>query len=446
MDVREAIRTQPIRGLQWRAIIICLVLTMIDGFEILVMAFVAPPLAKAWSLSQVQVGYLLSSGVFGMAAGAMLLSPLADRIGRRKHVILCLSFITAGMFLSAFADSVLEMVVYRAGAGLFIGALVATLNITVAEYCSDARRGVMMGVYGIGLPLGAAIGGAISSVLIAQYGWRAPFVFGALIAGVMLVVVIFWLPESISYLVEKRPRGALEAYNRIADKLGYPQAAALPAPMAKGRQQVAWKTIFSGVVGQRTTYLWLAFALLTGAFYFANSWTAKLIADATGDPAMGVRAGVMVPLGGVAGALLFALMSAWARPRLATVAVMFGGAAASWIYASNFQNASLALALAFMVGVFANGGMAAYYAISPGVYPAAVRAAGVGWMIAFGRLVSIATPIMTGYLLAAGWKPAETYKLFAVVLIAAGIACVLLDRTYRGRSENPETPEAPALA
>lgn len=446
MDVREAIRTQPMRRLQVMAVLICLVLCMIDGFEILVMAFVAPHLAKAWQLSPVQVGYLLSSGVFGMAVGAVFLSPLADRIGRRRHVMLCLSFITLGMALSAFATSVTEMVVYRAAAGLFIGALVASLNITVSEYCSDRRRGVVMGVYGIGFPAGAALGGAISTVLIAQYGWQAPFVFGALLSGAMLLVVVRSLPESIEYLVEKRPAGALEQYNKIAEKLGYAGAARLPEPQHRGQAQAAYKTVFGGAMAKRTAFLWAAFALLTSAFYFANTWTAKLLADATGNPALGVQAGVLVPLGGVLGALLFAGLSTLIRPRLATAVILFGGAAAFVWYASSFGNVSLALALALVVGVFANGGLAAFYAISPSVYPAAVRATGVGWMIGFGRCVAILTPIATGYLLAAGWKPTQTYQLFAGVLVLAGIACLLLDRSYRGRSDSADIQPARASA
>ncbi len=441
MDVREAIRTQPMRRLQVMTVLICIVLCMIDGFEILVMAFVAPHLAKAWGLGPVQVGYLLSAGVFGMALGAVFLSPLADRIGRRRHMILCLAFITVGMALSYFATSVAEMVVYRSAAGVFIGGLVASLNITASEYCSDARRGVVMGIYGVGFPLGAALGGAISAYLIASYGWQAPFMFGAVLSGAMLVLVVLALPESIEYLVEKRPSGALEQYNKIAAKLGYAAADRLPPATSTAAQQAPWKVVFSGTLGKRTVFLWAGFALLTSAFYFANTWTAKLIADASGDPALGLRAGVLVPLGGVLGALLFAALSALTRPRLATAIVMFGGAAAFMLYAGNFSNLTLALWLALVVGVFANGGVAAFYAISPSIYPAAVRAAGVGWMLGFGRVASIATPIVTGYLLAGGWKPAQTYQLFAGVLVLAGVAAWLLDRSYRGKSENPETPE-----
>lgn len=441
MDIREAVRTQAMRGPQILVILICILLTMIDGYEIIVMPFVIPHLAKSWSLGPVEVGYLLSASVFGMALGAIVVSPLADRIGRRPHIAVCLAFITLGMALSASAQSLYQLVAFRAFAGLFIGGIVASINVLASEYSSDKRRGTVMGIYGIGFPLGSALAGAVIGPLTLAYDWRAPFVFGALLTLVMLVVVLVTLPESIEYLVEKRPRNALDKYNRIAERLAYPRAAALPAAGVRAEKQVAFKAIFHGVMLGRTLCLWIGYAGLTAAFYFANTWTAKMIADASGDPALGVRTGVLIMIGGVMGALLFATLSLKIRPRLVTVLILIGGAIAFAAYAAEFQHVSTAMVLAVFVGVFANGGIAAFYAISPFVYPTAARGTGVGLMIGFGRAVAIMAPIFTGYMLKAGWTPQIAYQFFGGVLVVAAIATLLLDRTYRNRSEDPDTPE-----
>ena len=76
--------------------------------------------------------------------------------------------------------------------------------------------------------------------------------------------------------------------------------------------------------------------------------------------------------------------------------------------------------------------------------PRSRRPVAVGLMIGFGRTVAIVAPIFTGYLLELGWTPADAYVLFAGALVLAGIATLLLDLTYRGRSEDPETPEVRA--
>lgn len=445
MDVRQAIHTQPMRRLQVLTVTIAIAITMIDGYEILVMAFVAPHLSREWGIGPVEVGYLLSAGIFGMAAGATFLSPMADRFGRRRYILVSLLLIVVGMLLSAAAQNVPQLLAFRAFAGLFLGGIVASVNTLVSEYCSDRRRGTVMGVYGVGFPAGAALGGAITPLLIGLGGWRVPFLFGAALTFLMFGVSLVKLPESIEYLIEKRPRAALEQYNRIGAKLGHPAAEELPAPRSAATARTARQAIFSGIMLRRTVLLWSGFGCLMAAFYFANTWTPKLISDATDDPGLGVTAGVLVTAGGVVGAIVFAALSLVLRPRLSQVILMFGGAAAFFLYANNFTSAGLALFLAVFVGLFANGGVAGFYAISPPIYPAAVRGTAVGFMIGFGRAVAILAPILTGYLLKAGWTPADAYVFFGGGLVVAGVATLLLDLTYRNRSEDPETPEARAV-
>ncbi len=440
MNVREAIQTQPMRPYQLRIVALCILITMIDGYEVLVMAFVAPHLAKAWALSPIEIGYLLSAGIFGMAVGATLFSPLADKLGRRRHIIICLALITLGMALSAIAQNVLQLVAFRAFAGVFIGAIISSMNIIVSEYSSNKRRGTVMGVYGIGLNAGVALGGALTTTLIASFSWRAPFVFGALITASMMVLAIFALPESIEYLIEKRPKKALEKYNAIAEKLGYPLASILPAAQEPSEMHSARKALFSGVMLPRTVSLWLAYACVIAAFYFANTWTAKLISDASGNVSLGAKTGVLIAVGGILGALVFAALSLRLRPRVVTIGMLICGAVVFVLYANNYQSTSIALALAVCVGMVANGGVAAFYAISPFVFPTTARGAGVGLMIGIGRGVAIVAPILTGYLLKAGWTPQGMYELFAGFFVVASIAILVLDRTYRGHSENPDAP------
>jgi len=439
-DIRQAILARPMRWFQIRVIIICVILAMIDGYEILVMAFVAPHLAKVWSLQPVQIGYLLSAGIFGMALGATFISPLADRWGRRRHILICLALITVGMALSAAAQNVEQLVCLRAFAGLFIGAIMSSLNIIVSEYSSERRRGTAMGLYGIGLPAGVALGGAVTAVLIAAFGWRSPFLFSALVTGLTLLAVAFAVPESIEFLVEKRPAGALGQYNRIARKLGYPESAALPAAQVSRTTGKVWTALFGGAMLRRSVLLWLGYACMSAAFYFANTWTAKMIADVSGDPSLGGKTAILIAVGGVIGALLFAALSTVMRPRLATALIMFAGAVAYVLYANYFHTLSLALSLAVLVGICANGGMAAFYAISPSVYPAAARGTGVGLMIGFGRGVAILAPIFTGYLLKAGATPQFAYQLFGGVLLCSGILTLLLDRTYARDAEGLLAP------
>src|SRR4249920_3584 len=102
MELREAIRQNKMTGFQWNVVVICILLTVIDGYEILVVAFTLPAITKEWGLS---IGLAVSIGTLGMGVGAAVLSPLADRLGRRRHIITSLVFIVGGMILSGLAPN-----------------------------------------------------------------------------------------------------------------------------------------------------------------------------------------------------------------------------------------------------------------------------------------------------------------------------------------------------
>ena len=83
MNVLEQVKNSPMSRAQVRAVALCLVINLIDGFDLLVTSFVGPTITREWSLSSSKVGVLLSAGLAGMAIGGLFLAPLADRVGRR---------------------------------------------------------------------------------------------------------------------------------------------------------------------------------------------------------------------------------------------------------------------------------------------------------------------------------------------------------------------------
>jgi len=188
MDLRDAIRKNPMTRFQWVVVAICILLTMIDGYEILITSYTLPALTEHWGLEQGQQGLVASFGTLGMGVGAVFLSPIADRVGRRRHILGSLVLIIVGMVLSGLAPTFGTFLAFRFFGGLFLGAIVPSVSVLVAEYSNQRRRGTVMGVYGIGLPLGAAIGGFLSVQLIDSFTWRGPFFFAAIVTAILLVV------------------------------------------------------------------------------------------------------------------------------------------------------------------------------------------------------------------------------------------------------------------
>lgn len=432
MELRDAIRLNKMTGFQWMVVILCILLTVIDGYEILVAAFTLPVLAPEWGLSEAQVGLVASIGTLGMGVGAAALSPIADRIGRRKHVLISLVLIVIGMTASGLAPGFEWFLVFRFTAGLFLGGIVPSINVLVAEYASDERRGTVMGIYGIGFPLGAALGGFLSIWLIDHWSWHGPYLFSAFLTLLMTIWCFFALPESVGYLVEKRPANAAAQYSRISERLGLGPDDSMPEPVSDAMKPSLGKDMWQGIMLQRTLLLWLSYALLIASFYFANSYTARLVAQSTGDPDIGITAQALVATGGILGALVFAALAVRIHPRVITALIMFFGTAAYLAFANFFSNTTLVFLLAVAIGFAANGGVAAYYAISPPIYPTAIRASAVGLMMGFGRIIAFLAPNIAAFLLARGLTPPQAYIVFGVVLGLSGVAVLLLHRTYRG--------------
>ena len=121
---------------QWFVILICICLNIIDGFDVMVMAFTAPSVSAEWSLSGAQIGLLLSAGLFGMAAGSIFLAPLADKIGRRLLILVCLVIAGLSMLGCALVQSHGMLAALRFITGIGVGGILASSNVLASEYAN----------------------------------------------------------------------------------------------------------------------------------------------------------------------------------------------------------------------------------------------------------------------------------------------------------------------
>ena len=87
IHIDELLDSNPIGRLQWRVVVLCFVLAVIDGFDAQIIAYVAPLIADQFALSPDVMGQLYSSALLGLMAGALIGSPVADRIGRKPVIL-----------------------------------------------------------------------------------------------------------------------------------------------------------------------------------------------------------------------------------------------------------------------------------------------------------------------------------------------------------------------
>ncbi|MEV7136461.1 MFS transporter [Arthrobacter sp. NPDC093128] len=438
MDILNEVRTSPMSRLQIRAVAVAIALMLIDGMDVAVAAYAAPALSKSWSLDPVTLGFVLSSGLVGMAAGSLFLTPFSDKIGRRRMTLIALVLVSAGMILSVFAADVMQLMTFRVLAGLGIGGMIANLNVYVSEYSSDKRRGSIFGLYTAGFAIGATLGGFIAGPLIPQFGWRSVFVVGAAASVVMLAVAWRFLPESLDYLITKRPQNALSRLNRVLVQMTRPALDELPELPQNQQTQKGIKSLLTGRMAAQTLLLWLGYGLMIAAYYFASTWTPKLIATSSGDDSLGVTMGLVVNFGGIIGCFIFSILAVFLRSRHLLLGSLAASALVYVIFGMAFNQTSLAMIIGAVLGVVTSANVAGFYATTPSLFPAALRGTGVGWMVGIGRLVSIISPILVGYLLAGGWRAENIFMLFGLPLIVSALAMVAVWSLSTTKTPDPD--------
>ncbi len=423
-EIKELINKSPMTSFQLIAVAICVVLNMLDGFDVLVVAFTASELAQAWSLNATQIGGLLSAGLIGMSAGSLVVAPLADVWGRRAVVLSSLALVTAGMLLSAFARGVYELEALRVVTGIGIGGMLASLTVITSEYASDRRRNLCVSLYSTGYPIGAVIGGSVAALLIARYGWRSVYAFGGLVSLAMIPLVIARMPESLDFVLAKRRPDSLQKVNAVLQRLGHAPVSALPEPSRAKAEAAGVAPLFKSPLRARTIRIWTAFFVHMFCFYFVVSWTPKLLVAAGLSAVQGISGGVVLSLGGIVGGISFGLLaSRWALS-LATAGFMLLSAAAMVAFGVFAGTLSTSLPLAFVVGYFIYGPMMGLYALTPQHYPPLLRGTAMGLAIGVGRFGGILSPIIAGVLLDLGWRPEQVFFAFAGPMLIA-VAAVL---------------------
>jgi benzoate transport len=420
--IHETIDTGPMSRFQVVAVILCIALNMLDGYDVLVMAFTASSVAMEWGLSASQVGILLSAGLFGMAAGSLFIAPLADRLGRRAVILLCLVLVTVGMVLSSVSTGPVQLAGLRALTGLGIGGMLASLNVITSEYSSGRWRSATVSLQVTGYPLGATVGGIIGAWLLGEYGWRSMFLFGGVCSAVMIPAVLLRLPESLDYLLARRPPDALQKVNALLRKMDRQPASDLPEVVTETARASGVGSLFKEGLGGATLRIWGAFFLQMLSFYFVLSWTPRLLVQAGMSAQQGVTGGVLLNLGGIIGGSIFAWLSVKRGLKPLSIGCFLLTALTMAAYA-NVATAFLpAVITAALIGAVIFSAMASLYAMAPLLYPATIRSTGMGWSIGIGRIGAILAPITAGMLIDSGWESLHLYYVFAVPVLIAALA------------------------
>lgn len=176
-----------------------------------------PSLVAAFGTSMAAVKATLTAYFAGFAAAQLVCGPLSDGYGRKPVAVGFLLVYLMGSIGAVFAPTVEALVVARLVQGIGAAAGVAISRAIVRDSFTGQQSARIMNTIGIWLALGPALSPTIGGLILEVSGWQAIFLAMVAYGGILLVVVLAFLPETNRSPDPRRarPAGLGEAYGRL---------------------------------------------------------------------------------------------------------------------------------------------------------------------------------------------------------------------------------------
>jgi MFS transporter, putative metabolite:H+ symporter len=438
-------RQQRLTPNQWKIVSAAILGDMLDFFDFFLIGYVLTYIVGEWHLSFMESGVILLAAGLGAIPGSFFWGWMADRIGRRKVFIgTALNFSLATGIMAFTPDQYgwLILAFFR----FWVGVGVAGLNVVdlplVQEFVPSRKRGFIGGLVTSTISIGGSLGAASGAYLGPIIGWRGLFLVGLLPAFLTLVIRA-WVPESPRWLIRRGRREEARASIAWAleiDPATIDMSAALPE-----NAHTPWRELFKYPRS-------VALVCLTGLAQTSGVglalWAPTLLLLLLHiTPAQASFLMIWVGISAFVGRVFCAVMADVLGRRLSGLLSCLGSVVTLIVagYSSDYYIGAASLFWLMLIGhAFFGGG--SYSIIAPymaEVWPAGLRASGMGLGYGVGNFGKIISPLGLALIVGGGnfLKPAASVTALvpAMYFLAfwaalAGAAFLLIGIETKGRS------------
>jgi AAHS family 4-hydroxybenzoate transporter-like MFS transporter len=423
IDVAAFIENRPLGWFQIRVLLVCLGVAITEGYDIQMVGYVIPFIAKDWHLGRAAFGPLFSIGIVGLLCGSLLFGLLADRYGRRKMVILCTLLYSAMTLATALATSLTPLLVLRFLTGVGVGGAIPNLIALMVEYSPRRNRSFMATFIQCGIAIGSATVGLAVAPLLPHFGWQSAFYIGGIVPLLLVPVFLLALPESVRFLVmKKRPTAVIAAaLAKLDPQFRDARDVEFVAP-ERQRTGLPLKHLFTEGRAVLTLLLWLSFFLNTAVILSLVPWLPTLLTTIQFPAVKAAQITAMYSLGGLCGAVIFG----WLIDRLGAYRVLAGaytlGAVMIALIPAWGPSALLVSICVFGSGLCGSGGQYGGNAHAGAFYPTSMRSTGVGWALGLGRVGGAFGPLLLGGFVSMQWPLQSILIFYGVATFVAACA------------------------
>jgi DHA2 family multidrug resistance protein len=243
------------RALLIAAIMLAMVMQVLDT----TIANVAlPHMRAALSASQEEVNWVLTSYIVAAAIATPLSGWFADRLGRRRLLLIGVTGFVAASLACGMAQSLPEMVLFRVAQGIFGATLAPLAQAIMLDITPRERMGQSMAIFGLGIMVAPIVGPTLGGVLTENFGWRWVFLVNLPVGLLALAALYVFMPKE-------------ETRRRPFDFFGF----AMLAIAVAATQMIFDRGTSAGWFEAAEIWIYLGLAI-SGAWAFViHCWTAE---------------------------------------------------------------------------------------------------------------------------------------------------------------------------
>jgi MFS family permease len=381
---------------------------MLDSFDVMLYALVTAALIKDLGISKPTAGLLSSVTLVASAIGGLIFGVVADRYGRTRALISSILIYSVFTAACGFAQTVLQLAVFRVFLGLGMGGEWASGAALVSETWPAEHRGKALGFMQSAWAIGYGAAAIVTAIVMPIWGWRAVF-----FVGVLPACLTMWIQQKVEEPAMWRERKAAVSVTR-------------------GR----FTDIFRGDLLRLTVPVTLMNACTMFAWWGFNQWIPAYLSLPIADGGVGLTTRVMsgfiiaMQVGMWFGYISFGFIAdAIGRKRAYVIYVLT--AAVLLLGYGMTRNPAVLLVLGPVTAFFATGYFTGFGAVTAEIYPTDIRATAQGFTYNIGRLASAAAPFVVGSLAASNGFGAA-FSVAAAAFVLAAVAWLWIPET-RGR-------------
>jgi AAHS family benzoate transporter-like MFS transporter len=376
-------------------IVLCMIITVIEGFNLIVFGSVVPLLLKDSSLgiTDQQIGLIGGLVYIGAIIGALLAPVVAERTGRKRVLILAISLFAVGAVLTGASISGPMLAAARFVTGFGVGGALTTAMTVARNSAASRRASIVVTVTMAGIPLGGVVASLLAIPILPAFGWRPMFFIGAGTALAILVgVVAMRIPTDTPQ--ELAGRGWTGRHKLAALFSGRGAVVALVVGICAIANMVAWQGL--------------------------NVWATQSMVDL----GYSLSAALLFAFALTGAAVLGSFASGWAADRhgsalltVATAACTLLGLIGILVLPVSVPATIVCIAL---MGIGGHSTMNLVHTTTADIYPLPARAAALGWSNSTSFIGAFLGPALGGAAIASG----GAHGVFTTFAIAAAVCFV----------------------